>query len=245
MSTDPLARLQARLAARQSRLEAKHASAGVSKVERINRCRLETLGPYVAGEPQAKTRYRARLEASLPPGRPGVYSDPTPLPETEPQARAELATIGERVWGESGYVSRRRAALQRIAPDLPKERVPHRKGGWFSEPQPVPDNIGAIDVLLREIGPVVWGEPARVRRRRAELNRAKDQLVNPRPATADPATMKPVDVLRELQALGAWSWGESMRVSRRRKGLQRRADSLGLDVPHTILTPDGFTTRKT
>lgn len=116
---------------------------------------LDTLGPYVSGEPQATSRRRAFVQRWVRQYERGRYADPSTLPATEDAARRELTTLGAYVLGEPGRVSRRRAAIVRAHPGL---------GAHLAR------------LELEALGEALDGEPWAVTQRRDKLYRRAHRL---------------------------------------------------------------------
>lgn len=144
-----LDRLCARIEKRTVTLRAAHVPSP-PRCEAAAHSELELLGPYVSGEPRARTMRRAFLTQWLGHCERGRYADSSPLPASNDAARAELLTLGPYVLGEPGRVSRRRAAIVRARPGL---------GAYVAR------------LELEALGPASEGEPDVISRRRDKLRR--------------------------------------------------------------------------
>lgn len=158
---------------------------------------LDALGPYIPGEPQARSRRRAALQRALKQPHGG-------LPESEDRAALELATLGPYRRGEPRYVTTRRATLKRLLP-------PVSTRGTFASPDPLPRSEEQAQRQLSGLGAYVLGESSYITRRRAAILRAFPDL---RPFVARMA----------LEALGPATEDEPEVIQRRRRALARDAN---------------------
>lgn len=216
--------LRARIEARRARIVANR----LPRSESRKRSELARLGAHVSGEPRSVSRRRAALQRALPAAPYEPYADDRPLPPDALQARLELRSMGPYCLGEPGRLSRRRAAIEAALPSLP-ERKP--SSGFKRDAIVVPGDSVSIQAALAALGPYVRGEPVRVSRLRAALNRALAEIDGPGPLP-DPGWMTAESILIELDRLGVYCLGERNWISRRRAALVRECGALGLANPY-------------